>query len=324
MTGLEVPALLLGKFIIGKAITWGGAHVLAGASSGALTSLSMHAGANAIAGATGAGSTIGAATAAGSSVLAYKGFATAIAERKEKNARKSGVVSLKAGALGQILGPLQGELIAAVHNSLEKLYRELELKNPSNTPKKRLDEIQICVKEGCDCLDYNFDEDKSRCACGHHSSNHKTPTEDQIDISLLLLYLLAKETYPKLYRSHRKERSTDIDEMEPCSKCGCTDLRQNTALYCWCSHSADSHNSNVEYDLFKKREALVEILAEHLYRSLSHYDSNNNYKNSLYEIRPGFGSGCWDFNYSWTVPFSDTSMCKCGSRNSSHTGYRAS
>ena len=324
MTGLEVPALLLGKFLIGKAITWGGAHVLAGASSATLTHLSMHAGVNAIAGVTGAGSALGAATSAGSSILAYKGFATAIQERKEKNARVAYMASLKPGALGDVPGPLKDELVRAVYESLQTVYQGLDHKDPGPEKKTSLEKIEICMKEDCDCLDYDYDEDEESCTCGHSTSFHKRPTSDQVDLSLLLLYLVAKEVYPELRRENESgDWKRDIDDMDPCSKCGCTDFRKGY-LWCWCDHSADAHNStSEECDLFKKREALVEVLAEKYYQDLDHSDHNNCTKRYLYQIRPCFKSGCWDFKYSWTLPFSDTNMCKCGSRDISHTAYRA-
>lgn len=129
MTDLEVPALLLGRFLIGKAMTRGGAHVLAGASSAKLSSLPLHAEVNAIAGTAATGSALSAAGVAGSSVLAYQGFATAIQKCKEKNARVAYMASLKPGALGDVPGPLKDELIKASYQFLQKVYRDLEHKD---------------------------------------------------------------------------------------------------------------------------------------------------------------------------------------------------
>ena len=131
MTGLEVGAGLLGKFSFGKAVTWAGAHALAGSSSATLNTLSLHAGANILAGAAGASSTLGAVGALAGGASVYQGYAFAVQSRKEKNAQ---IASKKPGALGDVPGPLKNELVARVFVILEDVYRKLQIKGQDGVP----------------------------------------------------------------------------------------------------------------------------------------------------------------------------------------------
>ena len=160
------------------------------------------------------------------------------------------------------------------------------------------------------------------CHCGYSMDRHDPPNEDQMDLSLLILFKLAMVVYPKLHRLDAYgSTKTEVEKIRGCEECGCTDYRKYPNWeYCYYSHKNASH-TNEPTSVVKMREALVEILAESLYQSLSNRNTGKYGKKFLYQIKPCFKSGCRDFNYSYTVPFKLIDMCKCGSSEKSHMSY---
>ena len=325
MTGLEVPALLLGKLLIGKAITYAGGHALAGAGAHTLSHLGMHTAINVTASTLAAGGVVGGAVAAGHGIWSYKSLADEIVSRKEKDEEKP-------GALITVKGAMKERLVVTVFQVLQQVYAQYEMKDADGNLKTKLSQIRKCKRSKCDCLDYhlgdgddnknNKNKDKgAKCICGHSADGHKGASKhDTKDISVVLLGMMANEVYEDLGRlDGQLDRKVDLANVEHCTWCGCTDS-QIWAVdgLCRCGHKDLAHVPNREDDVDDEipriKETFVEILAEYFYAQLGHRNWCQTRKTSLYEIKPCPKSNCADFNYAYKMPFGDE-MCVCGSRD---------
>ena len=244
MTGLEIGAVLLGKFLIGKAITYAGGHILAGASASTLSHLGMQAAINTTGSALAAGTLAGGAVAMGHGLWTVKSFTEEVNSRKRKNNWKD------AGALDRVKGTMTETLVAVVFQIVEDKYKGCEVKDEDGKPKTTLLQIRKCTRSDCECLDFNLREEgptrlarASECDCGHGGASHQTASDHNTkDIALVILFLLADHVYPKLSRKTSKGiAKTSMDQAEHCKTCGCTDFQFEWGTHCQCGHDGLEH-----------------------------------------------------------------------------------
>ncbi|MCJ1401549.1 hypothetical protein MMC11_004765 [Xylographa trunciseda] len=125
------------------------------------------------------------------------------------------------------------------------------------------------------------------------------PTTRTLHSSSSTLWL--KEVYPELHRVDEDgDKKEELDEMERCHDCGCTDFQLNWGEEYYCGHGGMSpyRAHDDESDIFKAKEALAEILAQYIYIQLGHRDWAEKPKNSLYQIKPCSKRGCPNFRYA--------------------------
>jgi hypothetical protein len=228
-------------------------------------------------------------------------------------------------------------VLISVFKKLDEAVEQAGHRNIKGELKKSVDEIEECMKCGCDDLDLASDgRSCTQCSCA--PADHRTLTFEEHYLmdgpGLRALKVLAEELYPSLLRFESDDATSikkSMHQIRCCQDCGCTDYIANRfggtrpAKACFCRHEKSAHTLQPFLPGKEMRRFYVylSIVADYLYQQeghktvFAHKDEVwTTLKRSILQLQPSPTGSCQDFTYgrnsSWSNNDHRRAKCVCG------------